>query len=153
MKFLFYPLFLSVLFACTCQKDASVGASSPEEAVHTFVMLSAQAKDPSDKAKLAALCSGPLKRALEGLSEDVFRMSYLNSKIDVKEVRVLEKVLKENTAQVRYQVVLQNQQGADPTQEMNEREVDLVLQNHGWFLEDIRPKGKDQVAFTHGMIF
>jgi hypothetical protein len=139
--------------ACTYRSTPVIAARTPEETVKAFVELSATAKEPTDKKKLQDLCQGELRRTFERMTEEAFKLLYLDSKIKITELKVIEATAQADAAKVHYSVSVQNDQGTDPTQEVNEREVDLVRSQGNWFIDTIRMKGNDRVAFTRGMIF
>lgn len=142
-------LFVSV----SCTRSQNRGPLKPVEMVNLFVQMSAEAKDPSDKKKLAAMCQGRMLKAFESLSDDRFMVSYVNQPIKIKSFQMLGAAEDGNLARVHYQVQIENPNGQDLTQEISEREVELLRVNGQWYLEAIRPKGSDQIAFTRGMIF
>ncbi len=132
---------------------AAVRNSTPEDVVKSFIDLSATAKDGAVKAKLEQLCSGEMRRAFERMSDEVFRISYLTSNLKVGDVKVLEAATENETARVRYQIAVENTQGTDPTKEVNEREVELSRSQGVWYIDSIKLKGTDKIAFTNGMMF
>lgn len=138
--------------ACTF-KSKGLPARTPEETVRAFVQLSASARDVSDRKKIQELCQGDLRRTFERMTDEAFTLLYLESKIQITELKVLESSLESDTARIHYSVAVQNDQGTDPTREINEREVDLVYIEGNWYIASIRMKGNDRVAFTRGMIF
>lgn len=125
----------------------------PEDVVKVFLELSAQAKEDADRKRLLDLCSGEMRKAFERMTSEAFRLTYLNNNVKVKSIKILETKLDNNLSRVRYQITVENNQGTDPTTEINEREVDLVKTEGDWRIDTIRPKGSDQIAFTRGMIF
>lgn len=146
-----FLLLTLLLTACTQTRNA--GPARPEDMVRAFVTWSAEAKGPGDRAKLAGLCQGRMRKAFDGLSDDAFVMSYVQHSLKIKEFKILNTDIDGNLARVHYQVEVENPAGQDPSQEINEREVELLRVDGQWYLEAIRPKGSDQIAFTRGMIF
>ncbi len=156
-KFTFVTLLTMLLLtSCTrsCSRLGRVDAPrTPEEAVKRFVDWSAGAKEPTERERLATLCSGELRRAFERMTEESFRVAYLTNAVKIDEFKVLASEIKEGTARIHYRITLENRQGSDTTKETNEREVDLISTSGAWFVDSIRTKGSDQIAFTRGMIF
>jgi hypothetical protein len=140
------------LFFSACTKKA-VKATTPTDAVESFIKLSSSSESKEDKKKLMSLCRGPLLKAFEKMSEDVFQISYLSGNINVKQIQIIDSKTDESIATVVYRVLVDNQQGSEATEESNEREVDLVKNEGNWYLYSIRPKGSDKIAFTKGMLF
>jgi hypothetical protein len=148
----FAAVFLFAAVACT-RHSSRIANASPEEVVREFVMLSAGSKALSDKRSLQDLCAGDMNAAFDKMTDEVFRISYLNTNLKVRDLKILDSTTQGETARVHYQVVVDNPHGTDPTLETNEREVDLVRQQGQWMIDAIRGKGSDQIAFTRGMIF
>lgn len=148
-----FPLVVLSLLSCTKKEKAVPVARPAEEVVKEFVELSARAKSLEDRRTLQDLCAGELKRAFERMSDEEFRLSYLNQQITLKRIQILDQSVEKEAARVHYQVFLQNAQGTDSTQEANEREVELKLSQGAWYIEFIRTRGTDKLAFTRGMIF
>jgi hypothetical protein len=94
-----------------------------------------------------------MKQTFEKMNLETFRMNYLNQNIKLKEIRITENSIEDVRARIAYEVEIENLQGTTVTQEQNQREVELVKMAGGWFIETIRPKGSDKIAFTRGMIF
>jgi len=138
--------------ACIRHHNRLVGGP-PEEVVREFVMLSANSKGLSDKQALQELCAGSMKNAFEKMTDEVFRISYLNAGLKVRDLKILETETRGDNARVHYKVVVENPHGTDPTQETNEREVDLLHEQGQWLIETVRGQGSDQIVFTRGMIF
>jgi hypothetical protein len=156
MKKLTSVLLILVVIPACIKKSTTVGVNtdkSPEEVVRSFLDLSAGAKEEADKKKLEEFCTGELRRTFERMTEESFRLSYLNSELKLNDVKVIESSTERDLAKVRYQVSVNNRQGTDPTHEMNEREVALVRSQGAWYIESIHLKGSDKIAFTRGMIF
>jgi hypothetical protein len=126
---------------------------APEEVVKQFIAVSASAKQDYDKAKIQDLCSGEMRRAFERMTPEAFRISYLNSNVRVTDIKIINRVIQKDSAQVHYQVTVDNRQGTDATQEINERVVELVRTQGAWYIDAIRLEGSDKIAFTRGMIF
>ncbi len=156
-RFTFFSLLtVFLLTSCTrsCSRHAGIDTPhTPEEAVKRFVEWSAEVKDPNEKERIGALCSGELRRAFERMTEESFRVAYLSNSLRIDEFKILSSEIHEGTARVHYRVTLQNTQGTDTTKESNEREVELMSANGSWFIDSIRMMGSDQIAFTRGMIF
>jgi hypothetical protein len=146
-----------VLFFCliliSCTKKPVVGPATPEEMVKAFVQMSSEVQTAKDRDRLRGLCQGRLKKAFDSISEDVFMVSYVNQPLKVKDLKIIESIEDGNLARVHYQVQVENPNGQDHTEETSEREVELLRVDGQWYLEAIRPKGSDQIAFTRGMIF
>ena len=146
-----------VLVFSACIKRSGAPAAhagrSPDEVVRSFIELSTTAKEPSDRKKLQELCLGELRRTFERMNDEAFRLIYLDTKVAVLEFKVVESSMQGETAKIHYQVMVDNKQGTDPTRELNSREVDLTRSQGAWYIESIRMKGSDQVAFTRGMLF
>lgn len=155
MKYLVAISGLSLfLFSSACvKKTPNTTATPPQDTVRRFVELSAGVKEDTDKQKLLELCQGEMRRALERMTPEAFRVAYMSNAVKLKEVKILNTELEAQTAKVSYQVFLDNPQGTDPTQEINQREVELVLVAGSWLIENIKAQGSDQIAFTRGMIF
>lgn len=156
-KFLTLTAFTPLLFvACTRWGGNSANVETgrtPEETVKQFVELSASAKETDDKRRLEELTAGELRRAFSQMSDESFRMTYLNHAIKIKDLKILESVKEGAAAKVSYSVSVENPQGTDITHETNEREVLLTQSQGAWYIESLRPKGSDRIAFTKGMIF
>lgn len=148
---LFTTILLFALSACTGSKNP--GAMSPEQMVESFVRMSADVKSAEERKNLAVLCQGRMRKAFDGLSDDAFLISYVNQPIKITEWKILDTAVDGNLARVHYRVSIENPHGQDRSQEVSEREVELLRVDGQWFLEAIRPKGSDQIAFTRGMIF
>jgi len=149
-----------ILFAGCIKKEganpagtSAVEKKTPEQVVKEFIDLSAGAKELGDREKLKELCVGELRRALERMTDEAFRIGYLNNNVKIKSVRVIESSFENDAAKIRYQVFVDNPQGTDPTTELTEREVGLTKSQGNWFIESIRPVGSDKIAFTRGMMF
>lgn len=138
--------------ACVKKTDPNV-SSAPQDTVKKFVELSAGVKDESDRQKLLELCQGEMRRAFERMSPEAFKVAYLAGGVKLKAVKVVETSINDKTAKVSYEVFLENPSGSDRTDEINRREVELVLVGNSWLIENIKPQGSDQIAFTRGMIF
>lgn len=162
------PILALVLLFCGCTRQAAKrAAQGPFDVVKDFVQLSAAAKDASDKQKLADLCTGEMKSAFERMTDEAFRISYLGSNLKIQALKALPDLSADanapvapgkapaegDSATVRYQVTVENKQGTDPTQEINQREVVLKRLKEGWFIESVRLQGSDQIVFNRGMIF
>lgn len=157
------------LASCTCSKKeamkpaeerpaavaaiAAVAQGTPEETVKSFVSLSASAQSLANRDRLQKLCVGEMRRAFERMTEEGFRLSYLNSGLKVKSLVVLDSKLEQENAKIRYRVSVENAQGTDTTNETNEREVELTKTQGSWYIETIRLKDSDKIAFTNGMMF
>jgi hypothetical protein len=142
-----------VLLLLSCTGSKLPRNSTPEQIVESFIRVSAEVKSPEDRQKLAAFCQGRMRKAFDALSAQAFAISYVNQPLIIKSWKILDTAIDGNLARVHYQIEVQNPQGQDPTQEISEREVELLRVNGQWYLEAIRPKGSDQIAFTHGMFF
>lgn len=139
---------------CTRSRTSpAASAGGPEEVVKTFVEISGSAKDPADKRRLEELTSGELRRALAAMSEESFRMNYLGQGIKIRELKLVEVATEKERARVHYQIAIDNPAGTDTTAEVNEREVELKQSQGVWYIETIRTKGSDKLAFVRGMIF
>lgn len=149
-KFLLLSLFL---LCCACTKPRLSTGPSPEQVVRNFLELSSQARDLVDKKKLQDQCLGEMRRAFERMTDEAFRVHYLKNDIKIKTIKFLEVNTQGPQGKVRYRVVIENPQGTVPTEETNEREVELLLSQGAWYLESIRARGSDRIAFTRGMIF
>lgn len=153
-KILAITVSLGLALAFTaCTRRANQTAAGPEDVVREFVTLSAAAKNVSDRKTLGDLCTGEMKGAFDKMSDEVFKISYLNSSLKMHELKVIGTTTEGDTARVHYRIFLDNPHGTDPTTEANEREVELVKKDGRWLIETIRGKGTDQIAFTRGMIF
>ncbi|MCB0403301.1 MAG: hypothetical protein KDD51_00850 [Bdellovibrionales bacterium] len=154
MKTKIVVLTLVLFLGSSCNRfSVTHKGKAPDEVVKSFVELSATSKDLSDRRRLADFCAGELRRAFERMTDEAFKLSYTTSQLNIKEFSVVSSAIVERQATVRYRVVVENGTGTDPTLEINEREVELTENRGAWFLENIRPYGSDQIAFTHGMIF
>lgn len=157
----FHLLCLSLAFylfsaSCTKKPGGNFQASStrsPEEVVKEFIDKSVHSTSVDDRRFLQDLCAGEMKRAFERMSDEEFRASYLSNELKLQGIKILNQTVESDVARVHYQVSVQNGMGTDPTQEYNEREVELKLSQGAWYIEYIRPKGVDKLAFTRGMIF
>lgn len=149
-------LLVCLLTSCTrsCSRTGEPQAvRSPDEVVKKFVELSAAAKEGTDKQKLEQLCSGEMRRAFERMTDEVFRIAYLTSNVKVTSLRIIDSQTDNDKAKVSYQVSVENNQGTDPTKETNEREVELTRAQGAWFIDSIKLRGTDKVAFLNGMMF
>ncbi len=146
---------LALLFSSCTKSDlpSPQAGKSASEVVKMFVEMSAGAKGPEDRKKIQELCMGEMRRTFERMNEEAFRLIYLDSKVTILNFKFLETKEEGNTSKVAYQLTVDNKQGTDPTKEVNSREVDLTKVNNAWYIENIRMKGSDQVAFTRGMLF
>lgn len=145
-------LTLFMLVASCTQKKETVDQSHPEKVVQEFVRLSTVAKKPSDKKGLENLCQGPMRQAFEKMSPEQFQVSYLRNHLKIQDFLILGTEASGDEALVKYRVLVENSLGTDPTEEANEREVELIRIDGKWYLELIRPTGQDQIAFTRGVI-
>lgn len=155
---LIFLFFLGCILLGSCTKkdlggQRSAALKSPEDVVKEFIQLSAHSKTVEDRKVLQDLCAGEMKRAFERMSEEEFRMTYINQEVQLKEMKVLENAVQNDIATIHYQVAIQNVSGTDSTHEMNEREVQLKFSQGAWYIESIRMRGSDKLAFTRGMIF
>jgi hypothetical protein len=147
-------LFIATILALTaCTQKPSSEAMRPEALVESFVRMSSDVKSTDDLKKLSGLCQGRMKQAFEGISSEAFLVSYVNQPIKIKSLKIVQTALDGNLARVHYLVETENPNGQEPTIESSEREVELLKVDGNWYLEAIRPKGSDQIAFTRGMIF
>ncbi|MBI1861795.1 MAG: hypothetical protein HYR96_12845 [Deltaproteobacteria bacterium] len=145
---------LVILSACTKIPFFTRSAQqAPDEVVQAFLNLSASASDLKDKKAIQELCHGELKRIFERMSDEMFTMSYMSKGVVLKDMKVVQSMVDKDVARIRYQVKVENKQGIDPTQEMNEREVELSRVDGQWRIDSIRPVGSDQIAFSRGMVF
>lgn len=144
---------LTLLVLVSCTRSQTSETANPAQMVELFVRMSSDVKSPTDKQRLAQLCQGRLKKAFDAISDEVFLVSYVNQPIKIKNLQVISTAVDGNLARVHYQVQVENPHGQDPTEETNEREVEMLRVDGQWYLEAIRPKGSDQIAFTRGMIF
>lgn len=147
------PFIAIILALAACTQKPSSEALRPEALVESFVRMSSDVKSPEDLKKLSDLCQGRMKKAFEAISSETFLVSYVNQPIKIKSLKVLQAAEDGNLARVHYVVETENPNGQEPTVESNEREVELLRVDGNWYLEAIRPKGSDQIAFTRGMIF
>lgn len=155
MKHLILVFFL---FFGACIKKQSVETMKlselpAPEVVRVFVQLSASATTMSDKKNLIESTGGELRKAFERMTDEEFKLTYLSGELKVEKVDILDTAIQNDSAKVRYQVVIENSQGTETTQETNEREAELKKTSAGWVVEAIRLKGSDKIAFTRGMIF
>lgn len=144
-----------ILTSCIRKADQAPQAASesPDAVVKKFVEISATVKEDGDKEKLMQLCQGEMRRAFERMTPEAFRVAYMSNAVKIKEIKILNSSVTAAAAKVSYQVTLDNPHGTDPTQEINSREVELVQSNGTWLIDNIKPQGSDQIAFTRGMIF
>jgi hypothetical protein len=152
MKHSITALALLTLFA-GCTKQTAQSPARPEAVVQAFVEMSSDVKDAATRDKLASLCQGRIRKAIDAISPDAFAISYVNQPIKIKEFKIIDTAIDGNLARVHYQIQIENPNGQDTTEEINEREVEMLRVDNQWYLEAIRPKGSDQIAFTRGMIF
>jgi len=147
--------FILIPFCGCVKKEVSTASppKSPEEVIRSFVRLSGEAKEVSDKAKLGELCSGEMKSALAEINDEQFRLFYLTGNVNIQELKILSTISNDSQATIIYQVVVENRQGTDVTKETNEREAVLKQGATGWLIESIRPKGTDKIIFSKGMVF
>lgn len=146
---------LVVLAACTkteTKPEVKVEVRTPEETLRKFVEVSAAANQAEDKLKLERLCHGEMKRAFDRMTDEIFQISYLNSKIKIVRLNILDSKIEKPSATIRYQVELENEGGTDPTTELNEREMEFTFVDGNWFIEAIKTVGTDKLSFTNGMI-
>lgn len=140
--------------ACTNkEEDKNAKISQPEEVVRNFVQLSSNAKELKDKSTLSEMCTGEMKTAIEQMSDEQFRLFYLNGNLKIQELKILSATNEKGSAKVHYQVLVENKQGTDVTKEINEREAELKELPNGWLIETVKTKGTDKLVFTKGMIF
>lgn len=144
---------IALFLSCTRHQTAPQAGKSAEEVVKVFVQLSASAKEVEDRKRLQDYCSGELRRTFERMNDEAFRLIYLDGKIAILDLKILESKEDKDTARVAYQITVDNKQGTDPTREVNSREVELERSQGAWYIESIRMKGSDQIAFTRGMLF
>jgi hypothetical protein len=144
-----------------CTKHEPQGAASqqvsqadtPAELVEEFVRLSVASTAAADRLRLRDMCKGKLRDAFDKMSPDNFQMSYLSGGIAIENFEILSAKVDGVDAVVHYKVKIQNRQGSQHTSENNERAVSLVRIGESWFLDSIRPTGKDEIAFVNGMMF
>ena len=149
-----YILVLLIVVGCTKIPFFTRSADqTPEQVVKSFLDLSASANDLKDKKNIQELCHGELKRIFERMSDEMFTMSYMSKAVTVKDLTIVQSNIEKEVARIRYQVKVENKQGTDPTQELNEREVELSRVDGQWRIDSIRPVGSDQIAFSRGMVF
>lgn len=148
---------LTGLILTSCIKKSSdathAALEAPDAVVKKFVEISAAVKEDGDKNKLMQLCQGEMRRAFERMTPEAFRVAYMSNSVKIKEIKILNSSTTDLSAKVSYQVTLDNPHGTDPTQEINSREVELVQSGGTWLIDNIKPHGSDQIAFTRGMIF
>jgi hypothetical protein len=151
------PFLLLFGIACTkaqlSQNNSSSMEQKPEEAVKSFVELSATAKLPEDKKKLLAFTGGSFRSAFERLSEEEFKLTYLSGQIKIEKLEIVESSSDKDKARVHYRVSIENEQGTEVTHETSEREVELQKENGSWTIQVIHLMGSDKLAFTRGMMF
>ena len=137
-KFVFVVGLVLVLGACN-RKAAERASRTPEQIVKQFVTLSAAAKEAGDKQKLEDLCAGKLHEAFDRMTDEAFRISYLGNNLRISDLSVVDSSVNKDrdTATVHYKVTVENKQGTDPTHEINEREVTLVHEKAGWYIDTI----------------
>lgn len=153
MKVLFAVLLL-LFSSCTRWTENIPGLGrDPESVVRVFLETSAGAKGASDKQKISDFCVGEMKNAIDGMSQEAFKLTYLDAKITVREIKILDSAILGDEAKVRYEVSVENAGGTEPTEETNQREVDLTRVGRKWYVEAIHLSGTDKIAFTRGMIF
>lgn len=128
-------------------------SKSPDAVVKIFLETSAGAKSSKDKQKISDFCAGAMKAAIDDMSDEAFKLTYLDAKITVREIKILEASENGDEAKVKYEVTLENAGGTEPTEEINQREVELTKAGGKWYVESIFLTGTDKVAFTRGMIF
>jgi PBP1b-binding outer membrane lipoprotein LpoB len=149
-------VFLAMILA-SCVKKAgdatSTVSDTPDSVVKKFVEISATVKEDTDRQKLMQLCQGEMRRAFERMTPEAFRVAYMSNAVKIKEIKILNSTVTDAAAKVSYQITLDNPHGTDPTQEINSREVELVQSGGAWLIDNIKPHGSDQIAFTRGMIF
>lgn len=153
--FALLPLLFLFQTACTRSGDKvlEVKGRTPVETVNEFILLSGTAKKLGDKRRLEELTAGEMRRAFSQMSDEAFKITYLNNLLTINEVKILESSQDGETAKVVYSVSVENAQGTDLTRETNIREVILTPSQGSWYIESLRPRGSDRVAFTKGMIF
>lgn len=144
-----------LVFVCCTRHSAMVEAQlipEVQQTVKHFVELSTTVRSGADRKRLVALCAGELRGAFERLSDAMFQAVYVNSRVKIASLEILDTKIAAGRAIVRYRVSVLNERGTDQTQETNEREAQLVLSDSVWYVESIHPRGSDQIAFTKGMI-
>lgn len=152
----FIPFLLLLVTACVKNQQVqspSLSQLTAPEVVKTFVQMSATAKDLADKKTLLESTGGELRGAFERMTDEEFKLTYLSGQLKIEKIDILDTSIQNDVAKVRYQVVIENSQGTETTQETNEREAELKKVASGWVVEAIRLKGSDKIAFTRGMIF
>ena len=144
-----------VVFSVACIKNNPSQAipETPEELLKEFINVSASTTKPEDKKRLQELCAGELRRTFERMNYEAFRLIYVDTKIKVTSLKILNSDEQKELAKIQYEVSIENQGGTDPTKEINSREVEFSRKDGRWYIESIRMLGKDQVAFTRGMLF
>lgn len=150
------PFLLLLVTACIKTQrvqTAQLSQLTPPDVVKTFVQLSASATQLADKKVLLEATGGDLRKAFERMTDEEFKLTYMSGQLKVEKVDILEATVQNDTAKVRYLVVIENAQGTETTQEANEREAELNKTPSGWVVGAIRLKGSDKIAFTRGMIF
>ena len=155
MKFLTLSLIFLSFVCCTKQKDSEAlkEGRTPEDTIRAFIDVSSGAKDLNSREELKKLCIGELRRAIDRMSDEIFQLSYMDARIKVLDLKILEKNIKKDTAVIRYRLSVENLQGDDSTRYLSEREVELIRSQGKWYIEYIRSSGSDKIAFTRGMIF
>lgn len=140
---------LLVLFnACTKKPE-----HTPEETVKAFVLLSSSTKSPEDKKKLTESCTGDMEAAFSKMSDENFKKTYLEKKLNLKDFKVVASNIGTESAEVRYLVNVDNETGGKSANESNVREVLLLLKDGVWKIAAVRIFGTDQLVFNQGMTF
>ena len=124
-----------------------------EKTVRRFLDISATTREHNDKNRLVGLCTGEMKKAFEKMSQETFELAYLKSDLVIKDLKILDTQMSDKSAKIQYEISIENVGGTDTTQETTKREVDLTQIDGQWYLENIRPIGKDTITFKQGMIF
>ena len=149
-----YLLVILLLVSCTkFPFFTRVVDKTPEQVVESFLKVSASATNLKDKQEILEMCHGELKRIFERMSDEMFTMSYLSKAIAIKDLKIVSSSIDKDVARIRYQLIVENKQGTDPTNETNQREVELSRVNGQWRIDSIRLVGSDQIAFSRGMVF
>lgn len=148
--------FLGLLALSGCHMfsgDETKAREDIKKVVQTFLEMSVKTQSPEDRAKLKDLCVGQMYRAFENMSDESFELAYLAKGISLQKLEFVSVTINKGMAKALYKITVKNDKGSEPTIETNQREIDLIENRGKWFLENISPKGKDEVAFTRGMIF
>jgi hypothetical protein len=94
-----------VLLSVAGCKGSKDRAASPEETLRDYIARSFVIKSEADKSKLLELSTGEVKQALDSLSSDDFKKYFIDSKRELKSLKVRDdRVLGDGRRVVTYEM-------------------------------------------------